>query len=92
MGGCYYISTSIRQYLRIPKVPFYAILIASVIPWLVLVSHGKGQVEVMNMLRRGEFGEVEGVVELMPCHSTPWMSHLHRDVQGWFLICQPPIG
>ena len=29
----------------------------------------------------------------MPCHSTPWRSHLiHKGLQGWALTCEPPIG
>lgn len=82
-----------RQYLRITKRPFYLILLAPVVLYLYLnIFHGRAQVEVMNALRRGEVGEVKGLVVLMPCHSTPWMSHLHRDVPAWFLTCEPPIG
>ncbi|KAL9048736.1 MAG: hypothetical protein Q9162_007576 [Coniocarpon cinnabarinum] len=30
---------------------------------------------------------------LMPCHSTPWRSHLvHPEIKGWALTCEPPIG
>ena len=29
---------------------------------------------------------------LMPCHSTPWRSHLvHPNLQGWALTCEPPV-
>ncbi|KAI9671768.1 MAG: glycosylphosphatidylinositol anchor biosynthesis [Alyxoria varia] len=29
---------------------------------------------------------------LMPCHSTPWRSHLiNRDVRAWALTCEPPL-
>ena len=38
----------------------------------------------------------EGIVTsfaiLMPCHSTPWRSHLvHPNLQGWALTCEPPV-
>ena len=30
---------------------------------------------------------------LMPCHSTPWRSHLvHPGIKSWALGCEPPIG
>ena len=30
---------------------------------------------------------------LMPCHSTPWRSHLvHPDIKGWALGCEPPVN
>ena len=29
---------------------------------------------------------------LMPCHSTPWRSHLvHHGIKAWALTCEPPI-
>jgi len=30
---------------------------------------------------------------LMPCHSTPWRSHLVWDqIDAWALTCEPPVG
>ena len=30
---------------------------------------------------------------LMPCHSTPWRSHLvYPEIKAWALTCEPPIG
>ncbi|KAH6639344.1 Alg9-like mannosyltransferase family-domain-containing protein [Boeremia exigua] len=30
---------------------------------------------------------------LMPCHSTPWRSHLvHPAITAWALTCEPPLG
>ncbi|WWC66978.1 uncharacterized protein I206_100885 [Kwoniella pini CBS 10737] len=92
--GCYRLTQSIRQYTRIPKHPFYLILFAPIVPFLYLnIFHGAAQVEVMNILRRGQLGEVKSLVALTPCHSIPWQSHLHsEDMEGWFLTCEPPIG
>lgn len=29
---------------------------------------------------------------LVPCHSTPWRSHLiHRGIKAWALTCEPPL-
>jgi phosphatidylinositol glycan class B len=90
VGG---LSTVFRQYIRISRRPFYLLLLAPFVPYLYLnICHGRAQVEVINALRRGDIGEVDSLVALMPCHSTPWMSHLHRDIPAWFLTCEPPIG
>ncbi|OCF59815.1 hypothetical protein L486_02488 [Kwoniella mangroviensis CBS 10435] len=92
--GIYRLSDSIRQYTRLTKISFYLILLAPIVPFLYLnLFHGKAQVEVMNVLRRGQLGEVGSLVSLTPCHSIPWQSHLHlKDMEGWFLTCEPPIG
>ena len=30
---------------------------------------------------------------LMPCHSTPWRSHLvHSSIKAWALTCEPPVN
>ena len=30
---------------------------------------------------------------LMPCHSTPWRSHLvHPSIKAWALTCEPPVN
>lgn len=86
------IKRTFRQYLRINTVPFYLILLSCVIPMAYLGTvHGRAPVLVMNVLRSGKVGEVTGLAALMPCHSTPWMSHLHKDVPAWFLTCEPPL-
>jgi phosphatidylinositol glycan class B len=90
--GCYRLSTAIRQYTRFGKGIFYLCLIVPVLPWIYLNAfHGRSQVEVMNVLRRGDVGVVSGLIVLAPCHSMPWSSHLHMDIPGWFLTCEPPL-
>jgi phosphatidylinositol glycan class B len=90
--GYHSIPTSIRQYCRLPSRPFYLILLAPIIPYLYLnCFHGAAQVAVTNGLRHGDFGVVSSIVALMPCHSTPWSSHL-GSIPGWFLTCEPPLG
>lgn len=93
MVGCFQKpGMTFRQWIRIPKRAFYIILVAPIVPYLYLnVFHGGAQVEVVNKLRRGDYGSVSKVVVLMPCHSTPWSSHLGRHIPGWFLTCDPPL-
>ncbi|WVW81638.1 hypothetical protein I302_103633 [Kwoniella bestiolae CBS 10118] len=91
---CLRLSQAIRQYTRLAKFPFYFVLFSPVLPFLYLnIFHGRAQVEVMNVLRRGDLGEIKSLVALTPCHSVPWQSHLHvKNMEGWFLTCEPPIG
>ena len=56
------------------------------------------QVSVMNHLRSlpRNGREVRSIGFLMPCHSTPWQSHLHNpqlDHPGklWAIGCEPPL-
>lgn len=63
------------------------ILLISLLPAFYLnVYHSIGQISVMDHLRALHYqglavgGEgVRSVGFLMPCHSTPWMSHLHLE-------------
>jgi phosphatidylinositol glycan class B len=69
-----------------------AALIAINVPVALYASlyHQRGVIDVMDYLRHDP--AVTSVGFLMPCHSTPWQSHLHRpDVDAWFLTCEPPI-
>ncbi|KAK9456932.1 Alg9-like mannosyltransferase family-domain-containing protein [Dipodascopsis uninucleata] len=51
--------------------------------------HQRGVVDVVQYIHSNR--EVTSVGFLMPCHSTPWMSHIHRpDITAWFLTCEPP--
>lgn len=57
--------------------------------------HQRGVMDVMKYLRNND--QVESVGFLMPCHSTPWQSHLHlpnlkSEQELWFLTCEPPIN
>jgi GPI mannosyltransferase 3 len=69
--------------------------------------HQRGVMDVMSFLRHEhELKTVHGsgnlndawhksqttVGFLMPCHSTPWRSHLvYKDITAWALTCEPPI-
>ncbi|WVO17877.1 hypothetical protein L204_105575 [Cryptococcus depauperatus] len=91
--GAYHPVRSFRQYLRLNKFPFYIILYAGVLPYIYLNTfHGRAQVEVMDVLRQERLGKIESLAMLTPCHSIPWMSHLHKDVDSWFITCEPPVG
>lgn len=62
--------------------------------------HQRGVVEVTHYLRHeyeknylpaGDDTKMT-VGFLMPCHSTPWRSHLvYPDIDAWALTCEPPL-
>ncbi|WFD26355.1 glycosylphosphatidylinositol anchor biosynthesis [Malassezia nana] len=64
------------------------------------VFHTRGQVAVTTYLHRKATSSLNmGTVGfLMPCHSTPWQSHMHYapwssggdEGRAWFLACPPP--
>ncbi|KAL9095671.1 MAG: hypothetical protein Q9165_002103 [Trypethelium subeluteriae] len=70
--------------------------------------HQRGVIDVTRVLRREHqqvlydlavAGEANttglhnmSVGFLMPCHSTPWRSHLvHPTIEAWALTCEPPL-
>jgi GPI mannosyltransferase 3 len=62
--------------------------------------HQRGVIDVIHFLRSEHEARMVNQSEspittvgfLMPCHSTPWRSHLiHRDIHAWALTCEPPL-
>ncbi|KAI7168121.1 glycosyltransferase family 22 protein [Hortaea werneckii] len=65
-------------------------------------THQRGVIDVMHYLRKQQEARFQRpptgsqpnitVGFLMPCHSTPWRSHLvHPEIAAWALTCEPPI-
>lgn len=62
----------------------------------VMYFHGRAQINVMSYLRSLDESELKSVGVLMPCHSIPWQSHLHKSYISangyfWALGCEPPL-
>ena len=61
--------------------------------------HQRGVIDVMAYLRQQHEARlaqnastVTTVGFLMPCHSTPWRSHLvYPGIHAWALTCEPPV-
>ncbi|CCE62613.1 hypothetical protein TPHA_0C04630 [Tetrapisispora phaffii CBS 4417] len=53
--------------------------------------HEAGSIDVMKFLHNE--ARLESVGFIMPCHSTPWQSYLHRnDIKDlWAITCEPPL-
>ncbi|KAL1285248.1 hypothetical protein TPS_08878 [Trichinella pseudospiralis] len=92
--GGFYLS-QIRYKLNLA----FMILFISItnIPLALFASllHQRGALTVMDLLRReaSENQNMEmNIWFLMPCHSTPFYSHLHRPVEMRFLTCEPNLN
>lgn len=75
------------------------ILLNATIGIYTTTVHGRGAVDVLSYLRHEhekyyitKSNAKLTAAFLMPCHSTPWRSHLvHHDICSWALTCEPPI-
>ena len=59
-----------------------------------VLSHLRHKHEINNFLS-SQPGTVSNTTVgfLMPCHSTPWRSHLiHPHITAWALTCEPPLN
>lgn len=74
------------------------LLALNFLPILYLSIHSIGQIRVAEYVgQMHRNGDVESVGFIMPCHSTPWMSHIHSKglaqeiKKAWFITCEPPL-
>ncbi|KAI8140592.1 Alg9-like mannosyltransferase family-domain-containing protein [Fennellomyces sp. T-0311] len=68
-------------------------LVLTQIPMALYLSlwHQRGVTDVMLWIK-DQTAKPMSVGILMPCHSTPWQSVIHRpDIDMWFLTCEPPL-
>lgn len=70
------------------------------IAYYTTMIHQRGVIDVMHYLRNIQEARFDSPVAqnlsvgfLMPCHSTPWRSHLvYPEIEAWALTCEPPLG
>ncbi|SCV70356.1 BQ2448_1750 [Microbotryum intermedium] len=97
-------ASKLSTVLRV-RLSHVAVILVSLVPALYFTCfHSIAQVTILDHLRYLPTFDVRSVGFLMPCHSTPWQSHLHRrdlELGGlrsgeggllWFITCEPPIG
>ncbi|RAL16058.1 putative glycosylphosphatidylinositol-alpha 1,2 mannosyltransferase [Aspergillus homomorphus CBS 101889] len=91
---------------HIPKrlILVFLVLVNVVIALYTTIYHASGPNAVFSYLReqRQAHGSsnLGSTIEpgitagfLMPCHSTPWRSHMvYPSIDAWALSCEPPIG
>jgi phosphatidylinositol glycan class B len=78
--------------LRIKRTHVVVLALLSLAPSLYVMRwHSSAQIEVLSRLRGLSDTELRSIGFLMPCHSTPAQSHLHRRIPVWRLTCEPPL-
>ncbi|KAF3482934.1 uncharacterized protein GIQ15_02258 [Arthroderma uncinatum] len=78
----------------------FLVLVNVVIAVYTSVIHASGVIDVMGYLRQQQdshyrYEPTRGLTAgfLMPCHSTPWRSHLVSPyIRAWALGCEPPVN
>ncbi|KAL4955936.1 Alg9-like mannosyltransferase family-domain-containing protein [Aspergillus filifer] len=97
-----------RQYIPRRLTLIFLLLVNFVIATYTTVFHASGVISVLSYLReqhevhgntpqqiQGTALTYGGITAgfLMPCHSTPWRSHLvEPTIHAWALGCEPPVG
>ena len=82
-------ASSIHKVWKKSKLPVLAMLILNVcIAYYASQVHQSGVISLINHIQTHP--EINNLVLLMPCHSTPWQSHIHRPGNFRFLTCNPP--
>ncbi|SMN19221.1 similar to Saccharomyces cerevisiae YGL142C GPI10 Integral membrane protein involved in glycosylphosphatidylinositol (GPI) anchor synthesis [Maudiozyma saulgeensis] len=68
-----------------------AVIFTIIAAFIISNYHESGVISVVKYLH--EIPKVDSVGFVMPCHSTPWQSYLHRDdiKDLWAITCSPPI-
>lgn len=99
----------LRYPLRSRLAPRFALLHRAVLAGLIALNigigvytttvHNSGVLEVLSYLRTTHEtsslprNQTLSAAFLMPCHSTPWRSHLiHPSIHAWALTCEPPLN
>ena len=78
--------------LRIKRTHASVLAVLSLAPALyAALWHSSAQISVTSHLRGLPSTDLRSVGFLMPCHSTPAQSHLHRRIPIWRLSCEPPL-
>jgi phosphatidylinositol glycan class B len=79
----------------------FLVLCNVILAYYVSQVHQRGVVDVIHYIRERHEDRLqkEGLNStttagiFMPCHSTPWRSHLvYSGIDIWALTCEPPIG
>lgn len=83
----------LKLYKYIPKVLFYAVPLVTVFLFMIIdYYHESGSISVVKYLQ--DIPEIKSLGFVMPCHSTPGQSYLHRnDINDlWAISCNPPLS
>ncbi|KAE8149252.1 Alg9-like mannosyltransferase family-domain-containing protein [Aspergillus avenaceus] len=96
------VSSPSRAYMPRRLSLIFLLLVNITIALYTTVYHASGAIGVLSYLRNQQQVHAlaspgaaqQGITAgfLMPCHSTPWRSHLvHPNIHAWALSCEPPV-
>lgn len=79
------------KYRSVATIFFLAIPNLIAVLYLGLV-HQRGSLDVMTILQNDtKVRSKSDILFLMPCHSTPYYSHIHQNISMRFLTCEPNL-
>ncbi|KAF8273654.1 glycosyltransferase family 22 protein [Lactarius quietus] len=79
--------------LRVNRITALVLAVMSLVPALYATHwHSSAQISVLSHLHGLPDSDLRSIGFLMPCHSTPAQSHLHRQIPVWRLSCEPPLN
>lgn len=97
-------AVQVTRFIQPPSKPKYGAVLAIILLNILIALyasqvHQRGVIEVIGFLRQQHELRLEQdplsrttVGFFMPCHSTPWRSHLvHPGIDAWALTCEPPL-
>ncbi|XP_042229036.1 GPI mannosyltransferase 3-like [Homarus americanus] len=72
---------------------FIFLIVPNLVAALYLgLVHQRGPLDTMTILQKDiERNNNSDILFLMPCHSTPYFSHLHKNISMKFLTCEPNL-
>lgn len=99
------VSQSSRSYMPRRLILLFLLLANLVVALYTTLYHASGVLSVLSYLRSQHLSHTPVITSsgahpgagptagfLMPCHSTPWRSHLvDPDLRAWALSCNPPV-
>lgn len=75
------------------KIAFLIFITNALMAYYFARVHKRGVIDVVLWLRSQSYLKlVSSVLFLMPCHSTPFYSHLHLNIPMRYVSCDPPLG
>lgn len=100
------VSRSSRTYTPRRLTLIFLLIVNVFIALYTTIYHASGTVNVLSYLREQHdrhitldharspsFGPGISTGFLMPCHSTPWRSHMvYPSIDAWALTCEPPVN
>lgn len=89
--GALKLAGKVQNYRYLKEYVWIIPLMSMIVSIFIITFQESGVIQVMKDLHNEK--DIDSVGFVMPCHSTPWQSYLHRnDIrQLWAISCEPPL-